>query len=329
MWFDEISKDSDVVISTRVRFARNLEPYKFPHMLSSAEKDNVIAKIKESVDLEKYDFFKTEDIDELTLFSLVEKHLISKEFAAKGGGAIIINKKSNLVCMINEEDHMRIQTFRPGLNTKECYDELKEFTDEIEAKVKFAESEKYGYLTACPTNVGTAMRVSIMLHLPGLTKLGVISDILEQVRSLGLSVRGMYGENTSAYGNIYQISNQKTLGLSESEIMERVDVVVKTLINEERKARESINSTELEDEIYRAYGILKNSRILKEEECLKLLSKVRLGVSMKIIDDIDLAKVQRLMNDIHYNSLALILKKKFTGKDEDIERANYIRKELI
>lgn len=327
MWYKEISNDSDVVISTRIRFARNLDNYKFVHMLNSNEKNEVLDKVKSAINNE-YKFLDIKNIDETTLFSLVEGHLISKEFAAQAEGAIVINDDNRLVAMVNEEDHLRIQAFEPGFNIDSCYKNIKKFTDSLEEKLKFAKSKKYGYLTSCPTNVGSGMRVSIMLHLPALTKIGVISNILEQVTALGLSVRGLYGENTSAYGNIYQISNQRTLGLLDTEIIDKVKIVVTTIINEERKARNKINSYKLQDEVYRAYGILKNARILKEEEALKLLSKVRLGVCMNIINEVELSKVQQMMIDTQSNSLQVICKQALSEKEEDIKRAEYVRKEL-
>lgn len=328
MWYREISKDSDVVISTRVRFARNLSNYKFVHILNEQGREQIKNEVKKVIPKE-YKYLDTKNIDDTTLYSLVEGHLISKEFAADSDGAIIISDDNKIVAMVNEEDHLRIQGFESGFNIDTCYKNVKEFTDKLEEKLEFAKSKKYGYLTSCPTNVGAGMRVSIMLHLPALTKIGAISDILEQVSSLGLSVRGLYGENTTAYGNIYQISNQQTLGLYDSEIINKVKVVVKTLISEERKAREKINSYYLQDEVYRAYGVLKNARVLKEEETLKLLSKLRLGVSMKIIEEVSLEQVQELMIDTQSNSLKRIYKENLSPKEEDIKRAEYVRKELI
>lgn len=328
MWFNEVSDDSDVVISTRVRFARNLSQYKFEHLLSKEEKKKIVDYISKVIDKDKYNLLKSKDIDELTLYSLVEKYLISKEFACNKEGAIVVNDDNSLVAMINEEDHLRIQSFNAGFNIKECYKRLCDFTNKLEEKIDFARNDKYGYLTACPTNVGAGMRVSIMLHLPALSATGMLSKILEQVSGIGISVRGMYGENSSAYGNIYQISNQKTLGVKDEEIIDRVNIVVKTIINEERKARQKINSLELKDELYRTYGILKNARILKEEECLKLLSKLRLGAAMKIIEEVNLNKIQELLINTHSNSLQIIYKEKLDIKEENKKRADYVRKEL-
>ena len=330
MWFKEISKDSDVVISTRIRFARSVEGYKFPNMMQTSEKEELIKKIKENIDKKEYDFFKTESIDKTTLGSLVEEHLISKEFTKLKNTAIILNKDSSLVAMVNEEDHLRMQAFKSGFEIDECYRVLKNFNDNLEKKIEFIINDKYGYITSCPTNVGAAMRVSVMLHLPALARLGLLAKIIDEATRMGLSVRGLYGENTSGYGNIYQISNSQTLGISNENIIRRTKAIVKTIIFQERKARDVLkdNGVVLYDEIYRALGILQNSRIISEDEAFKLLSKVRLGVSMEIIENIALEKIQSLMIDIQSNTLKTILKKDYSREELDIKRAKYIREEL-
>lgn len=330
MWFREISKDSDVVISTRLRFARTIEGYKFPNIMKKEEKRALLSKINSSIDKKKYDFFKTDDIDETTLGSLVEEHLISKELLNLTDSAIIMNKDSSIVAMVNEEDHLRIQSFESGFDIDKCYNNLCEFTDSLENNIKFAINDKYGYITACPSNVGAAMRVSVMLHLPALAKLGLLSKIIDEATSMGLSVRGLYGENTSGYGHIYQISNSQTLGLSDKDIINKTKAIVNAIISQERKARSVLkeNSIHLSDEIYRALGLLKNARIMSDDEAFKLLSKVRLGVSMNIVDSVSLEKIQALMINTKENTLKTVLKEDLSREDEDIKRAEYIREEL-
>lgn len=330
MWFREISKDSDVVISTRLRFARTIEGYKFPNIMKKEEKRALLSKINSSIDKKKYDFFKTDDIDETTLGSLVEEHLISKELLNLTDSAIIMNKDSSIVAMVNEEDHLRIQSFESGFDIDKCYNNLCEFTDSLENNIKFAINDKYGYITACPSNVGAAMRVSVMLHLPALAKLGLLSKIIDEATSMGLSVRGLYGENTSGYGHIYQISNSQTLGLSDKDIINKTKAIVNVIISQERKARSVLkeNSIHLSDEIYRALGLLKNARIMSDDEAFKLLSKVRLGVSMNIVDSVSLEKIQALMINTKENTLKTVLKEDLSREDEDIKRAEYIREEL-
>lgn len=329
MWYKDSGKDYDVVISTRVRFARNIANVKFPNIMTNKEKNNVIDKLNSCINTSKYKLLKMSDIDEVTQESLKEKHLISKEFVGNSFGAIITNEDNSIVTMINEEDHFRIQSFGAGFCAKECYKKLKDFTDEISEKIEFAENENYGYLTSCPTNVGSGMRVSVMLHLPGLARLGLLNKLFSQATDIGMSVRGMYGENSTGSGNLFQISNGRTLGISDENIISNIEAVITTIIEQERKARSVIKKSSYltEDEVYRAYGILKYSRSIGVEEALNLLSKVRLGVSMDIINELTLENVSSLMVDIQDNSLQLILKESILD-EEDIKRAEYIRKEI-
>ena len=329
MWYKDSGKDYDVVISTRVRFARNLANFRFPNIMSNKEKFNVIEKLNSCIDTSKYKLLKMKDIDEVTQESLKEKHLISKEFIGNDCGAIITNEDNSIVTMVNEEDHLRIQSFGAGFCAKDCYKKLKEFTDELNEKIEFARNDNYGYLTSCPSNVGSGMRVSVMLHLPALAKLGLLNKLFSQATDIGMSVRGMYGENSTGSGNLFQISNQRTLGMTDENIISNLEAVITTIIEQERKARSVIKESSYltEDEVYRAYGILKYSRSISVEESLTLLSKVRLGVSMEIIKEITLNKVSSLMVDVQDSSLQLILKETISD-DENVKRAEYIRKEL-
>lgn len=330
MWFRELSKDSDVVVSSRVRFARNIDGYNFPNMLNKPDFEQINELLKKSIDEKKYKLLKMEDMDDVTKKSLVEQHIVSKEFILNDYGAIITNDEEDIVVMVNEEDHLRIQSFSPGFNTRKCYDKLVEFTDKLESKINFSKSDKYGYLTSCPTNIGSGMRVSVMLHLPGLSKLGLLSKMLDQASGIGFSVRGLYGENSAGLGYMYQVSNQKTLGISDDDILMSVEAVISTIIEQERKARKLLlkNSIELEDEIFRAYGVLKNCRIISEEEAISLLSKVRLGASLGLLNEDKFIKINSLITDIHQNTLKSILKENISEDEEDTKRAEYIRKEL-
>lgn len=332
MWWQQTSKDSDVAVSTRVRFARNITGYKFPNMMSQKESEAIIEKVNNSIDKKQYELFKLKDIDEVNRYSLIEQHLISKEFVENiENGAIVVNKDYSIVAMINEEDHLRIQSFESGLNINTCYNNLLKFTNDLENKLSFATNDDYGYITACPTNIGSGMRVSVMLHLPALAKLGYLSSLLEQVSNMGVAVRGLYGENTTGYGDMYQISNQETLGEYDSEIISKVKAVVLSIIEQERKARNVLqkNSIKLEDEIYRTYGVLKNARLLSEKEAIQYLSLLRLGVAMNIVPNISLDKVQSLIIQSSTNTLKTLLKKNLEDEYEENEkRAEYIRKEI-
>lgn len=330
MWFRQISKDSDVVISSRIRLARNLDGYKFPHMLSEKESNEIIDILSNNINKKEYDAFKIKDIDEITKYSLIEQYLISKEFIKKINGGIILNKDNSIVTMINEEDNLRIQAFESGFNLDKCYEKIFGFTNSLEEKIKFAKSDKYGYLTACPTNVGSGIRVSVMMHLPGLEKIKLLPKIFDEIINIGVSVRGIYGENTEGIASMYQISNQKTLGISDEVIISNMKVIINSIIEEERKARQILknNSIYLEDEVYRAYGILKNARYMSEEEAIELLSILRLGVTLDLIPEVTLQKVQMLLVDIKPHTLKIMLKENFTKEEEKIKRSEYIREEL-
>ena len=330
MWFKEISKDSDVVISSRIRFARSIKGYNFPHILTTEKKKEIISLLEDKLKGTDYKVLKMSDIDDLSKLSLIEKHIISKEFLNETMGAIITNEDNSIVTMVNEEDHLRMQVFEAGFNVDKCYKKLQEFENSIESKIEFSKNDKYGYITACPTNVGSGMRVSVLLHLPALAKVGLLNKLLDQAASIGVSVRGLYGENTSGVGHLYQISNQKTLGMSDKDIISGIKAIITSIIEQERKAREILkkDNIKFEDDVYRAYGILKNARIISEEEAVKLLLTLRLGITMDIIQDVKLEAVTSLHVDIRSYTLKTILKEDIEGREENIKRAEYIRKEI-
>ncbi|MCX8074036.1 MAG: ATP--guanido phosphotransferase [Clostridia bacterium] len=331
MWWKQVSNDSDVVVSTRIRYARNLSGYNFPNHITKSDSLKLIDSINMVLDKKEYKLFKMADIDEITRHSLIEQHIISKEFADNvETGAIVSNNDNTLVAMVNEEDHLRIQAFESGLNIENCYNKLSSFTNKLEEKLSFASNDDYGYLTACPTNVGSGMRVSVMVHLPALARLGYLTKILEEASSMGVAVRGLYGENTTGDGNMFQISNQKNFGESEESTMIKIKDVVYSIVIQERKARNILleNSIQIEDEIYRTYGVLKNARLVSNEESIKLLSKLRLGVAMGIIKNVSLDKVQGLIINSNTNMLKTILKQDMSEYEENIKRAEYIRREI-
>ncbi len=330
MWWKNISKDSDVVVSTRVRLTRNLSEYNFPNALSKEQALKLCDDIKKVVS-SGYNFFMMKDIDDNTRHSLVEQHIISKEFVNNvTTGALVMNNDYTVVTMVNEEDHLRIQAFESGFNIDKCYLDVSNFTNYLESKLDFAIHEKYGYLTACPTNVGSGMRVSVMLHLPGLARLGVLNKIFEEASNMGVSVRGLYGENSTGYGNMFQISNQKTLGDTDEQIIYKIKNVIYSIIEQERKARKIVleNSIKIEDEIFRTYGVLKNARLISSNEALKLLSKLRFGIASGIINNIKLEKVQSLIVEVQPSTFKSIIKEELGQIEEDKKRAEYIRKEL-
>ncbi|ADL67968.1 ATP:guanido phosphotransferase [Thermoanaerobacterium thermosaccharolyticum DSM 571] len=327
--------DNDVVISSRIRLARNLSDIPFPSVMTESEADKVKELVKKAIfdsktilstQFSEYDMKK---ITPLERQSLVERHLISPDLAqnTKNGSALIKND-GTISIMINEEDHLRIQTIFNGLNLKEAWDLADKIDDLIEENLSYAFNEKLGYLTACPTNVGTGIRASVMVHLPALTITGQIGNILNSVSKIGIAVRGMYGEGTQSLGDIYQISNQVTLGQSEIEIIENLEGIVKQIINNERKAREDLykrRKVQIEDRIGRAYGLLTNAKVMSTQEFMRLISDVRLGAVLNIIN-IDIQKIDEITTHIQPGNLQKIIGKQLEPYERDVKRAEYVSK---
>ena len=330
-WYLQSGKNSDVVISTRIRLARNLEEYPFPTKFSAEQAEEILNKIKEITPSIGYGlkFINLKDIDNITRVSLVEKHIISPEFVANKNKsvAILINEEENICMMINEEDHIRLQVFSSGLELENLKNLAVEIEEKLDSMLTFAVHEKYGYLTACPTNVGTAMRASVMVHLPALTMTGNIHKILNAVNSFGMTIRGIYGEGTQSQGDIYQISNNQTLGLTENDIIKNLNTITERVIEQERIARKYLakNSIDLEDRVYRAYGTLAYATKLSSEECQKLLSYAKLGTDLGIIKELNDSKIAKLYL---YNSSANLQKyvgKPLEGYERDIIRPKVIK----
>lgn len=329
MWYYEVDKDG-IAISSRVRFARNLKEYNFPHIITNGDADKLI-KSMENVLEGNISLLKLKDIDEITLNSLVERHLVSKEFINNiTNKAVLLNEDCTLSVMINEEDHLRIQGFSSGNDIKGAYEKAKNAEKMIEEKLGYATHDKFGYLTVCPTNTGSGMRVSVMLHLPALAKLGYMSKLLSDAATFGIAIRGLYGENTAARGNIYQISNQRTMGMTDDEIISNVDKIVKNIIKQEKKARNIIaeNKIYFEDKVMRALGTLRYARRIDTKEAEKYISLVRMGISEGYIKDIDINTIQKISVNIYPNMLKLEYKENLDENSRDIKRAEYIRREI-
>jgi len=319
---------NDVVLTTRIRFARNIKGYRFPYNMIDKQKKEVLNYIKDRVK-DKYSVLELNNIDEVTKKSLFETHVISKELLNGNNSALIMDEEKNITTMINEEDHLRIQAFADGFDIDKAYENITFFDNYLESKLEYAYNENYGYITACPTCIGTGMRVSVMLHLPALEKIGALNKIFNEITNLGISVRGMYGENTNGEGAIYQISNQKTLGISEEDIVEQVKQVTKYIVKQERKAREILkDKIEVKDDIYRSYGILKNAYIVSKKEAMRLLSNIRMGINMNEIKDIELSNIDKIIKNIGKNTLRKNMKEHFSREQENVKRAEYIRKNI-
>src|SRR5829696_1700197 len=290
---------SKIVMSSRVRLARNLKGLAFPGWAKKAERVRALEVIRPAVEqLPAMKGAFSESMDNLTPLDkqiLVERHLISREHAAKNAGSgLVLNKEESLCVMINEEDHMRMQSLRHGLQIKECWQAIDAIDTALEKKLEYAFSKDLGYLTACPTNLGTGIRVSAMLHLPALVLSEQINKIVQAVNKLGLAVRGLYGEGTEALGNVFQVSNQMTLGEAEQDIVERLNKVVLQIMEHEENARGSLLEKKpktVYNHIGRAYGILANAHSISSKETMNLLSLMRLGVDLGLFPDLDRALV--------------------------------------
>jgi len=336
-WMEGSGPYFDVVISSRIRLARNLADYPFPSRLSNEEKVEVVNKVgavlKDTPIDSRVGVLKVVRLEELLPVErqvLVEKHLISPDLAeGRGlGKAVALGNEEVVAVMINEEDHLRIQAILPGMQLHEAWDIANVVDDFLEQKLIYAYDESFGYLTCCPTNVGTGLRASVMLHLPGLAITGQIEEVLGVLSRVGLAVRGLFGEGTQSLGNIFQVSNQITLGKSEREILSNLSSVTKKLIEQERSARDALNrdqgGVKLEDRVYRAYGVLTNARKVSSREALSLLSDLKLGIDLNIIKDIDPRVFSELIVLIQPGFIQHIV-----GRELDVEERDRIRADLI
>lgn len=326
-WYLEDGKDSDVVVSSRVRIARNIAGKKFVSTASDEELKDVLMTIKNSNIDSDLHFINLSDLDELMQNSLVEKRVISRNLLEMKETGILLNDAEDISIMINEEDHLRIQVMKPGFNLDEALSDAIKVDEKISSKINYAYNDKYGFLTACPTNLGTGLRASVMLHLPALRLTGKIEKVLEVVNKVNLNVRGVYGEGTEAIGDLYQVSNKISLGVTEEEIVENVKLIVQKLIEQERKAREYLKNQgeTFEDKISRTYGNLVYARKMTYSECAKIISIVRLGISMGIITEIDNKKLNKISILTKPATLQKYLKKELSAEERDIERAKVIK----
>lgn len=337
-WMSSDGPDSDIVLSSRIRFARNLDEYNFPTLFTNGEAEAVIGTIMERVNSSslssggKMELIKMDEIPPLQKRVLVEKHLISPHLAENAvHGACLLSENEEISIMINEEDHIRIQCLFPGFQLTEALKAANEIDDWLEEHVNYAFDEDFGYLTSCPTNAGTGLRASVMMHLPGLVMTQQINRIVPAINQLGLVVRGIYGEGSEALGNIFQISNQITLGKSEEDIVEDLKSVVSQIISQERSAREALAKTsniQLEDRVFRSYGILANSRIIETKEAAQCLSDLRLGIDMGYIKNISKSILNELMILTQPGFLQQYAGGPLRPNERDIRRAALIRERL-
>jgi protein arginine kinase len=332
-WLKGEGPNADIVISSRVRIARNVKGYPFSHWAGKKEKAEVLSIVKDAVNNSKYMkgslFAKITDLNDIDKQFLVERHLMSREHAVNGESkALTVDTKEIVSIMINEEDHLRAHVIQSGFDLAETWRVLGTLDTDLETKIHYAYSERLGYLTACPTNIGTGLRSSVMLHLPALVITSHIGRVLQAISKLGVTARGLYGEGTEASGNFFQISNQVTLGHSEEDIIDNIEKLINQVISRERSARDYLASRDkpaLQDRIWRAHGTLKSARIITSEETIRLLSLIRLGVDMNMITNIDRKTLNELFILTQPAHLQKIEGKKLSAAERDIKRADLIR----
>lgn len=332
-WLRGDGPESDIVMSSRIRLARNLESYPFIPQASDEQKteicDLVRSRVMKTILGPDGVFLDMDGLAEIDRLFLVERHLVSRELVAgEGRRGVAYDPGEVTAVMVNEEDHLRIQVIASGFELDESWDRMQDVDERLEQELDFAFSPQFGYLTACPTNVGTGMRASVMLHLPALVMTKQIEKVFQAVSKINLAVRGLYGEGTQASGDFYQISNQVTLGISESSIIDNIKRVVPRIIQYERNVREHLlteNRIVLEDKVYRAHGILANARSISSEETMNLLSALRLGVNTGLVENLPIERVNELFILTQPGHLQKREGRALDSKERDAARARFIR----
>lgn len=327
---------SNIVMQTRIRLARNLKKYPFPIRLNTAGKNEVAEEIIKAVKncnsplSKQLDVLYVKDLTEPQRISLVEQHLASPEFMSDSAGrALILSKDKTMSIMINEEDHIRLQILYKDLSLEQAYDTADKLDTLLDENLDFAFDEKLGYLTQCPTNLGTGMRASVMLHLPALKSGKAIGRIAGNLSKLGLTIRGAYGEGTEPEGAMYQLSNQVTLGISEKAAIENLKNIAQQLVTQELQAEKRMcESLETQDKISRSLGILRSAKLISCKEALELLSNVRFGINSGIIENIDLNTVDALITEIQPATMMVNKNEKISPRERDILRAEVLNAAL-
>ncbi|MEQ8846195.1 protein arginine kinase [Botrimarina sp.] len=344
-WLRASGPESDIVISSRVRLARNLTDFPFISRASESDREQIeqilharidalqsAGKLPDAAPGAELHYIDVSHLDEVDRLFLVERQLISREHAeAEGARAVVIDGGERFSVMINEEDHLRIQVMHSGLDLNRAWEEINQIDDLLEEQVTYAYNDRLGYLTACPTNVGTGIRVSVMLHLPALVITRQIDKVFRSLQKINLAVRGLYGEGSQAMGDFYQISNQVTLGMTEEDLLAKVADVVPVLLEYERQARTFLireSQETLHDRVSRAFGILRTAQTISSEETLHLLSSVRMGINLGLIGDVEIPTVNKLFVHTQPAHLQKLAGMELDQSDRNIERASYLRRHL-
>jgi protein arginine kinase len=335
-WLRGSGPEADIVISSRIRLARNLAAFPFTNRASPFQKAEIEALLRDRIAKLEHDpklgYLNLPTLSHLDRQLLVERQLISREMAtAEGPRGVALVPQETVSVMVNEEDHLRLQVMRSGFALDEAWQEIDRLDDLVEQRVTYAFSEEFGYLTACPTNVGTGMRASVMLHLPALEHTKQIDKVFRALQKINLAVRGLYGEGSRASGHFYQISNQVTLGKSESDVLTEIHSVIPQIVNYERQARVSWlrdNRQGLQDKVSRAYGTLCSATMMTSEETMELLSYVRLGVNLHLIEDLTILTVNELFIHTQPAHLQKLVGTPLDGEERNTARARYLRTKL-
>ncbi len=334
-WYQQSGAEGDVVISTRVRLARNLHKVPFPASMTAEQSKQVAdraagAAVKLEESIGKLHFLQMEGMPQREALSMAERHLISPEFSrCEEGSALLLNEDESVSIMVNEEDHFRIQVMCPGLDLDAAYQKADALDTALDGELQFAFDDRLGYLTQCPTNLGTGMRASIMLHLPALEERGMLQQLAGTVAKLGLTIRGLYGEGSKPEGAIYQLSNQVTLGISEQAAIENLKGIAFQIIREERAAREQLcRNPRFEDRVWRSLGLLRTARLLGHDEFMALISNLRVGVALEIIDGVGLDVISGLINDAQPATIMAAAGQDLEPGQRDALRAKMVRERL-
>ena len=333
-WLKGDGPEADIIVSSRVRLARNLAHYPFPILATDSQAKELREKVHQAMHVpgwEVYGKFHVVNMEQLTPLEkrvMVEKHLLSPALAEESRyGGIIYSDDESVSIMINEEDHLRIQCLLSGLQMRQALQRAMHIDDLLEQTLVYAFDEKWGYLTSCPTNVGTGIRASVMIHLPGLVLTQQINRLFSALSKVGLVVRGIYGEGSEALGNLFQISNQITLGLSEEEIIDNIDRIVGQIVSQERAARQHLlehSKDKLADRVFRSLGILTHARIIDSKEAAQRISDVKLGIDLGLIQGVS-ANLNELLIMMQPAYLQKIAGKTLSGEERDVVRAQLIR----
>jgi protein arginine kinase len=335
-WLRGTGPESDIVISSRIRLARNVSEFPFPSRTQESTKREIAGFLKDHIEQTPVGsglkYINIEETTPLDRKFLVERQLVSREHS-EGSGArgACVSPKETVSLMINEEDHLRMQVLRSGYALDDAWQEINQIDDDIEERVSFAFNDKFGYLTACPTNVGTGMRVSVMLHLPALVITKEIQKVFQAMHKMSLAVRGLYGEGSQALGDFYQISNQVTLGRSEEQIIQNVKRVIPDILGYERRARLALvkeDRQRLHDQVSRALGVLNSARQISSEETMEKLSSLRMGINLGLVDNIEMSTVNELFMHTQPAHLQKIRGEELESSERNVVRAAYLRERL-